>query len=581
MVASTRTRLVAGGGYQDLFEEVDQVTAIINSAAAKYPGLQFHGRDRAVTFGRKPMARHPLKGSAKALLPSAQVVGKADPAERLEVSVRLRRRDQAGFESQLAAVTAGGQPISHKSYAERFGADPADIAAVEAFAAANGLHPVQKDRARRTVVLSGTVAQFNKAFGVDLKKVEHDEGTYRGREGEISLPDTLVGKVEAVLGLDDRPVARPHFRRHQPPGNVLWHAASATEPTSFPPNQVASLYQFPSGAGAGQTVALIELGGGYRRADLTAYFKSLSIKKPKVTSVSVDHGKNHPTGNADGPDGEVLLDIEVVGAVAPDAHIVVYFAPNTDAGFLDAITTALHDEKHKPSVISISWGGPESSWTQQSLNSYDQAFQAAAALGVTVIAASGDNGSSDGVSGGGNHVDFPASSPHVLGAGGTRIAAANGSITAEAVWNDGAQGGAGGGGVSAFFAVPSWQQGLRASKTGGGDKALTKRGVPDISGDADPESGYLVRVDGSNTVIGGTSAVAPLWAGLIAIINAQSGKPVGFANPTLYNNPSAMNDVTEGDNGAYQAASGWDAATGLGTPNGGKIAALFMGQAAA
>jgi len=524
------------------------------------------------------MARHPLKGSAKTLLPGAQVVGNADPAERLEVSVRLRRKDQAGFKSQLTAITAGGQHISRANFAERFGADPADISAVEDFATTHGLHAVQKDRARRTVVLSGTVAQFNKAFGVNLKQVEHEEGTFRGREGEISLPDTLAGKVEAVLGLDDRPVARPHFRRHQPPGNVIWHATSKNEATSFPPNQVASLYQFPSGTGAGQTVALIELGGGYRRADLTAYFKSLGIKKPKVTSVSVDHAKNQPTGDGNGPDGEVLLDIEVVGAVAPEAHIVVYFAPNTDAGFLDAITTALHDEKHKPSVISISWGGPESSWTPQSLTSYDEAFQSAAALGVTVIVASGDNGSSDGVHGGGNHVDFPASSPHVLGAGGTRIAAANGKIDAEAVWNDGANGGAGGGGVSKVFAVPSWQQGLKTTTTGGGKKALTKRGVPDISGDADPESGYIVRVDGSNAVIGGTSAVAPLWAGLIAIINAQNGKPVGFANPILYQNPKAMNDVTQGDNGNFQATSGWDAATGLGSPNGGRIAALFAGQ---
>jgi kumamolisin len=199
---------------------------------------------------------------------------------------------------------------------------------------------------------------------------------------------------------------------------------------------------------------------------------------------------------------------------------------------------------------------------------------------VTVIVASGDNGSSDGVQSG-NHVDFPASSPHVLGAGGTHIAAANGKITAEAVWNDGANGGAGGGGVSAVFSVPSWQQGLGATATGGGKTPLTHRGVPDISGDADPESGYVVRVDGSDTVIGGTSAVAPLWAGLIAIINAQNGKPVGFANPTLYKNMMAMNDVTAGNNGAFQAASGWDAATGLGSPNGGKIAAVFAGQAVA
>jgi kumamolisin len=524
------------------------------------------------------MATHPLTGSSKTLLPGAQVVGNTDSDERLEVSVRLRRRDQAGFERHLTAVTGGGQPISREEYAERFGADPADIAAVEDFAAAHGLHAVQKDRGRRTVVLAGTVAQFNAAFGVDLKQIEHDGGTYRGREGEISLPDSLADKVEAVLGLDDRPVARPHFRPHRPPGNVLWHAATKTEATSFSPNQVASAYQFPGGTGAGQTVALIELGGGYRTADLTAYFKAQGIKKPKVTSVSVDHGKNHPTGDGNGPDGEVMLDIEVVGAVAPGAHIVVYFTPNTDAGFLDAITTALHDEKHKPSVISISWGGPESTWTAQSLTSYDQAFQSAVALGVTVIVASGDSGSSDGVSGGGNHVDFPASSPHVLAAGGTHITVTDGKITAEAVWNDGANGGAGGGGVSAVFALPSWQQGLQVTATGVGRTALTKRGVPDISGDADPESGYVVRVDGSNTVIGGTSAVAPLWAGLIAIINGQNSKPVGFANPTLYKNLGAINDVTQGNNGTFEAASGWDAATGLGSPNGSKIAALFAGQ---
>jgi kumamolisin len=549
------------------------------SSSLRIPGSSIlTARARRRIEGWKTMARHPLKGSTKALLPDAQVVGQADPAERLEVSIRLRRKDQAGFESHLAAITAGGQPISRESYADLFGADPADVAAVEDFAAAHGLHTVQKDHGRRTVVLSGTVAQFNEAFGVDLKQVEHDGGTYRGREGDILLPDTLADKVEAVLGLDDRPVARPHFRRHQPPGNVLWHAVDNTQATSFPPTQVASFYQFPNGAGAGQTVALIELGGGYRSADLTAYFKSLGVKKPKVTAVSVDHGKNSPTGDANGPDGEVLLDIEVVGAVAPGAHIVVYFTPNTDAGFLDAITSALHDQTYKPSVISISWGGPESSWTQQALTSYDQAFQSAAALGVTVIVASGDNGSSDGVKGAGNNVDFPASSPHVLGAGGTHISVADGKITAEAVWNDGANGGAGGGGVSAVFALPSWQQGLQVTATGGGKTPLTKRGVPDICGDADPESGYVVRVDGSNTVIGGTSAVAPLWAGLIAIINAQNGRPVGFANPTLYKNPNAMNDVTQGNNGAFQAASGWDAATGLGSPNGGKIAALFASQ---
>src|SRR4029077_3438103 len=173
--------------------------------------------------------------------------------------------------------------------------------------------------------------------------------------------------------------------------------------------------------GAGQCIAIIELGGGYRTADLRAYFKSVNLKMPKVTAIGVDGGKNAPTGDPNSADGEVALDIEVAGAVAPGAKIAVYFAPNTDRGFLDAITTAVHDKKRKPSVISISWGAAEANWTAQAMQSFDQAFQAAAVMGVTVCCASGDNGSPDGEQDGKNHVDFPASSPFALGCGGTRL----------------------------------------------------------------------------------------------------------------------------------------------------------------
>ena len=221
-----------------------------------------------------------------------------------------------------------------------------------------------------------------------------------------------------------------------------------------------------------------------------------------------------------------MLDIEVVGAVAPGAKIAVYFAPNTDQGFIDAITTAVHDTTNRPSIISISWGGPEVSWTQASAMAMDQAFQAAAALGVTVFCASGDNGANDFPPGQGaqpgNHADFPASSPHVVGCGGTKITVANNAISAEEVWND-PGGGASGGGFSTLFPTPTWQA---AAVPGGG-----KRGVPDVSGDASPASGYVVRVDGQSAVIGGTSAVAPLWAGLTALLNQKMGKPLGFANP--------------------------------------------------
>jgi kumamolisin len=370
-------------------------------------------------------------------------------------------------------------------------------------------------------------------------------------------------------------VAKPHFRARPAPGNVHWHAGAGGA-TSFTPLQLASLYNFPPGTGHGECVGIIELGGGERMADLSAYFSALGISSvPKVTAVSVDHGKNQPTGDPNGPDGEVMLDIEVVGAIAPQATIAVYFAPNTDAGFLDAVTTAIHDATNKPSVISISWGGPESSWTQQALTAFDSAFEAAAAVGITVCVASGDNGSSDGVADGADHVDFPASSPHALACGGTSLQVSGNVITVESVWNDGAQGGSGGGGVSSVFALPPWQAGLKTTRTSGGNAALTMRGVPDVSGDADPETGYDVRIDGTNTVIGGTSAVAPLWAGLIARINATNGSPVGFISPRLYATPAALRDITQGNNGDFAAGPSWDACTGLGSPNGGQIAALF------
>jgi kumamolisin len=466
------------------------------------------------------------------------------------------------------------QHLSREDFERQFGADAADLSAVRDFASKHAISVVQADAGRRTAVLSGTVAQFNAAFGVDLQQFEHEGGSYRGRVGSVHLPDELHGRVEAVLGLDNRPAAKPHFRARAVQGNVNWHASGGT---SFTPPQLASLYDFPAGTGQGECVAIIELGGGERQADLTKYFASLDIKTgPKVTTLSVDHGKNHPTGDPNGPDGEVMLDIEVVGAVAPQARIAVYFAPNTDAGFLDAITTAIHDTKNRPSVISISWGGPESSWTSQSMTAFDSAFQGAAAMGITVCVASGDNGSSDGATDGADHVDFPASSPHVLACGGTSVQASGNQITHEAVWNDGAQGGASGGGVSAIFPLPAWQDGLQVSMTSGGKKALASRGVPDVCGDADPQTGWDVRIDGTNTVIGGTSAVAPLWAGLVAVINSANGnKPVGFINPQLYASPSVLKDVTQGNNGDFAASSGWDACTGLGSPIGSKIAALF------
>jgi kumamolisin len=198
-------------------------------------------------------------------------------------------------------------------------------------------------------------------------------------------------------------------------------------------------------------------------------------------------------------------------------------------------------------------------------------------MGITVCAAAGDNGSSDGASG--NNVDFPASDPYVLACGGTSVQAPSGEITSETVWNDRTQGGSTGGGISTHFSRPPYQEGLKAALTSGGTEPLNKRGVPDVAGDADENTGYDVRVDGTDTVIGGTSAVAPLWAGLIARINSTNSQPAGYINLTLYDNKGAFNDITKTNNGTFAAAVGWDACTGLGSPNGTKISAALSGSA--
>jgi len=510
----------------------------------------------------------------------AREVGPANPDERLEVSVRLRSR--AGKKPALGAE-ALAQPLEQRKLLTRdqlekqHGADPASIRQIEAFAQAHGLSVVEASAARRTVVLSGTVATMSKAFGVELKQFEHPNGTYRGRTGPVHIPAELQDTIEGVFGLDNRPQAKPHFRRTRA------HASSA----SYTPLQVANAYHFPAGTdGSGECIALIELGGGYKPADLTNYFKQLNLSTtPKVSAVSVDHGKNHPTGSPDGPDGEVMLDIEVAGAVAPGAKIVVYFAPNTDAGFLDAITTAIHDKTNQPTVVSISWGGPESSWTSQAMTSMDEAFQAAAALGITVCVAAGDDGSTDGVTDNLQHVDFPASSPFALACGGTRLTATGSTISSETVWNELANNeGATGGGISDFFALPTFQAGTKVPPSANPGNHVG-RGVPDVAGDADPATGYVTRVDGQPDVIGGTSAVAPLWAGLIARLNQKLQTPVGYANPLLYGEAEkagAFHDITSGNNGAYKAGPGWDACTGLGTPSGtGILSALAPPKAQA
>jgi kumamolisin len=497
--------------------------------------------------------------------PSWDRVGAADLTAPATVSVYVR--DPAG--SADAGLLDDAGVVSREDYQAAHRADPGDIQAVVEFAAAYGLAVGDISPERRSVVLSGTLGTLGQAFGAEVAMYRHPvTGVFRGRSGPLTVPSHLEPVITGVFGLDNRMAARTQFR------------PAAAPIIQYAPPQVAKAYKFPTSVnGAGECVAILEFGGGFQVADIAAYFNQIGLPVPTVVAVSVDGGTNAPS-TANSADGEVMLDIEVVGGLAPGAKIAVYFAPNSEQGFVDAITTAAHDTTNKPSVISISWGGPENTWTSQAAQQIEQAFIAATAMGVTVAAAAGDNGSTDGATDGQQHCDFPASAPHALGCGGTSLQASGSQITSETVWNSGAGGGATGGGVSDLWPVPTYQQNITlAPSANDGQK---RRGVPDVSGDADPATGWTVRVDGQTIPIGGTSAVAPMWAGLIALLNQALGKPLGYAHPALYSPAVAATffDITQGNNGSYSAGPGWDACTGLGSPIGSALIKLF-GSAAA
>lgn len=539
-----------------------------------------------------------LPGSERAPAPGAYLVGPVDPSETVSVTIRLRQRPGAG-NPQDAVDALGMTPPSQRTYmtpeefAARYGADPADVEKIAEFAREHHLSVESTDLGQRTITLTGPASAMMSAFRVELMQYNSPQGTYRGRIGPVQIPRDLHPIIEGVFGLDNRRQARPHvimparaaqLRAITGLGADTEHAAHATRVatrTSFLPPQVGEFYNFPPQVtGAGQTIGIIEFGGGYSDRDLETYFQAINLPMPKISTVTVDGQQNEPGKDPDA-DGEVLLDIQVASALAPGAEIVVYFAPFTDKGWIDIISAAVHDTRHRPSVLSISWGYSEGHdiWTQQTIKNVNQAFQAAALMGMTICCASGDDGSEDQITDGHAHVDFPASSPYVLACGGTTLEVSGNKLVRETVWNNGPQahgGGATGGGISALNAMPAWQHGIVPPSVNPGHH--TGRGVPDVASNADGNSGYTILVDGQELDgVGGTSAAAPLWAALIARANQHLGKPVGYLTPLLYTHLGAagvLNDITEGNNdptgrvGGYHAASGWDACTGWGSPHG-------------
>lgn len=513
-----------------------------------------------------------LPGSERQPSPDATLLGPADPDERFTVTIVLRRRPDGepvpDFEYFLRTPPVQRGRLSSEDFAAKYGALPEDIDAVTGFVTSAALTVDSVDAASRSIVVSGTVAQMEKAFGVELGTYESGAERYRGRDGSIHIPESLVGVVIGVFGLDNRRITKRNAA--DPPNTV-----------PLTTQTIAGLYKFPTNSAAGQTIAILSE-DGYHPADISASFGGAP---PTVTDISVSGVVNN--GHAD---AETTQDIVIAARAAPGAAIAVYFTSYTQQGWVDLVQRVAHPQPGDPvcSVLSSSFyvsdgddaaglaaGGVTAAW----LNATTAAFQDAAIQGVTVCIASGDTGTQSKLADGKAHVQYPGSDPWVLSVGGTTIGNVSGSSFDEYVWNE--PGIATGGGVSDFFPLPSYQARANVPKSIN-DGVHVGRGVPDVAANASPNAGYSgITLNGAATTGNGTSASAPLWAGLIAVLNAALGVNLGFVNAALYEIGSrGFNDITPGsgppDNGVagvpgYPAGSGWDACTGWGSPNGTKL----------
>lgn len=322
--------------------------------------------------------------------------------------------------------------------------------------------------------------------------------------------------------------------------------------TGLLPSQVAKAYNFPTISPHGRTVAIVELGGSFKVSDIQAYCQAHGYPMPRIDVVDID-GAAESQGDAD---GEVCLDIQVVLAAAPGVNILVLFAPNTEEGFADAVKEAI---VRNVDAISISWGGPEDQWSAEGRAALDAQFREATEHGIGVYCASGDLGSGDGETFG-NHIDYPASSPYAVACGGSHLELdASGNRSTETAWSRGL---------------------INPDSSGGGESvSYPGRKVPDVSGNGDPDTGYIVIVDGQEQQVGGTSAVAPLYAALQALLNASVNAHVGHLPALFYKAdqvaPDTFFDVTQGNNGGYKAGPGYDEVTGLGVVDGQKFLAFL------
>jgi kumamolisin len=530
-----------------------------------------------------------LPGSKRTALPGAKVIGRANAHSKIEVTLKLRRA------KELPELKGRPAKAMTREQLAAYGATQDDMDKVTSVLGRFGLTEVRSNALTRSIRMSGTVASMENAFGVKLFNYAHEDGNYRGRVGNLQIPSELKGIVQGVFGLDNRRVAR---RRRQPIRDRSHARALTSVPASwYTPAKLATHYNFPSGQGNGQAIGILEFGGGFFEQDLASFCKLTKTAVPTVKPVSTD---GTSTSAKDGAEGEVMLDVEIAAGCCPQSTIVLYFADFSEQGWVTALDAVMQDKENDPGVVSVSWGYAEDQdiWTAQAMTQVNESMKEAAYLGVTVCIAAGDDGSSDAITDGHAHVDFPSSSPYVLSVGGTTI-----TSTGDVVWKEGDglradNGGSTGGGVSAVFARPDFQSSIAIQSVNPG--SISGRCIPDVAANADwIASPYLLVVDGKAQANGGTSAATPLWASLVTLINEQrgAGNRIGYLSPVLYQTHAGGNagntvgsqgctDVVSGDNttdaiGGYSAGPGYDAVSGWGVPDGQKLMAALPPAAAA
>jgi kumamolisin len=546
---------------------------------------------------RNPAAnRRLLAGSLHHLPPGSVARQRTNPNRWLELTVGVRRLKQLPELAALDAKLPGERKyMTRDQLRTEYGSDPAAVDAIQKFAAAHHLVVTRNEPASARLGLGGTVADISDAFGVKLFDYSHPTlGDFHARTGPVMLPTEVADAITGVFGLNNHRILRRMPHRHQ---TIDARMAKSPQPRPwFIPTELAGIYNFPTADASSQCIGLLEFGGGVEESDVASYFQKIGVSAPNVKIVAVDGVGTDPTADPNST-GEVMLDVDVAGALAGGAKVAVYFSTFDEKGLVDILSAVINDSANDPSVLSVSWGWDENQpfntgilWSPAAIDHVNHSLLAAAQLGITVCVSTGDDGSEAQVKDGHAHVNFPATSPYVLAVGGTTLharKAADGNLSVtEVVWNDGPGSGTGGG-VSDITALPSWQEGKVPRSINAGNFA--GRAIPDVAANADPNTGYLVMSGGQLGIVGGTSAAAPLWASLVTRINALLGARAGNFNALLYNKmgpAGVLRDITSGNNdtdglldGAFQAGSGWDACTGWGVPDGGKLLAALKSPA--